>query len=119
MTDFPSARRPQPAGPAAGLRLHATVLREHEERLLKSLAALGWEGPQAEAFREQVAELAARCGTAADGLAGSAMRLAGPAEVPAGIADVRSDALHDPGDRSRDGGVTGGRDGAAVGWNGG
>ncbi|MGW4649193.1 hypothetical protein [Kitasatospora sp. NPDC004289] len=75
MTEFPAARRPQPSAPVAGLRLHATTLREHEERLLKAVAALGWEGPQAEAFRERITELAARCGAAADGLARSAGRM--------------------------------------------
>lgn len=63
--------------PAEGLRSHAAALRERADRLRGACDALDWRGPQADAFRARVDELARRCATAADGLSRSAARLDG------------------------------------------
>ncbi|MFD0376062.1 hypothetical protein [Streptomyces sp. NPDC127112] len=63
--------------PAQGLRTHAALLRERAERLRGACAALDWKGPQADAFRARVDELALRCTRAAEGLARSAAEFDG------------------------------------------
>ncbi|MCX5193038.1 hypothetical protein OOK31_03875 [Streptomyces sp. NBC_00249] len=73
------ATGPYRQGPADGLRGRAAVLRERAERLRGASAGLDWKGPQADAFRARVEELAARCAVAAEGLALSADQLDGPA----------------------------------------
>ncbi|MCX5381563.1 hypothetical protein [Streptomyces sp. NBC_00091] len=65
--------------PADGLRSHAAALRERADRLRSACDGLNWKGPQADAFRARVDELALRCATAADGLSRSAARLDGRA----------------------------------------
>ncbi|MBW5484503.1 hypothetical protein [Streptomyces bambusae] len=50
---------------SAGLHAHADALREHARRLLAAGDALVWQGPEADAFRRRVTELAGRCSTAA------------------------------------------------------
>ncbi|MEU5806430.1 hypothetical protein ACFV2Q_37855 [Streptomyces sp. NPDC059650] len=77
MTGIP-APRPEslPRLPAAeGLRAHSAALLEHARRLRAGACALDWKGPQAEAFRWRIEDLADRCTTAADGLARSADQL--------------------------------------------
>ncbi|MEU2827746.1 hypothetical protein [Streptomyces lavendulae] len=74
MTDVP--RLPPPA-PADGLRGHCAALRSHAHRLRTGAAALEWRGPQADAFRAEVAALADRCARAADGFALAAAQLDG------------------------------------------
>ncbi|MFE2149007.1 hypothetical protein ACFXAO_03095 [Streptomyces lavendulae] len=74
MTDVP--RLPPPA-PADGLRGHCAALRSHAHRLRAGAAALEWRGPQADAFRAEVAALADRCARAADGFALAAAQLDG------------------------------------------
>ncbi|MEV7544332.1 hypothetical protein [Streptomyces sp. NPDC089915] len=69
-------------GPADGLRAHAAGLRERAERLRGACEALDWKGPQADAFRARVEELALRCGRAAEGLALSAAELDGGPDRP-------------------------------------
>ncbi|MFI1147886.1 hypothetical protein [Streptomyces sp. NPDC020817] len=67
--------RPGPPEPADGLRGHSAVLRAHALRLHAAAEALDWQGPQADAFRAEVAALADRCATAANGLAVAAAQL--------------------------------------------
>ncbi|WP_030873452.1 hypothetical protein [Streptomyces sp. NRRL F-2747] len=67
--------RPGPVGPADGLRGHSAALRTHALRLHAAAEALDWQGPQADAFRAEVAALADRCATAATGLAAAAAQL--------------------------------------------
>lgn len=74
MSHFPTTE-PHPPGPAEGLRNQASTLREHAHRLINATADLNWHGPQADAFRNHVNELAQRCRTAAEGLALSATHL--------------------------------------------
>ncbi|MGW0392039.1 hypothetical protein ACWDYJ_14340 [Streptomyces sp. NPDC003042] len=76
MSGHPTAERRLP-GPAEGLRTHAAALRERADRLRGATEGLDWHGPQAEAFRARVEELAGRCATAADGLALCAAQLDG------------------------------------------
>ncbi|MFE2852094.1 hypothetical protein ACFXJO_13300 [Streptomyces lavendulae] len=74
MTDVP---RLPPSAPADGLRGHCAALRSHAHRLRAGAAALEWRGPQADAFRAEVAALADRCARAADGFALAAAQLDG------------------------------------------
>ncbi|MER7463734.1 hypothetical protein [Streptomyces sp. NPDC097981] len=67
--------RQGPPDPAGGLRGHSAVLRAHALRLRAAAEALDWQGPQADAFRAEVAALADRCATAANGLAVAAAQL--------------------------------------------
>ncbi|WP_327360735.1 hypothetical protein [Streptomyces sp. NBC_01296] len=67
--------RSGPPDPADGLRSHSAVLRGHALRLRAAAEALDWQGPQADAFRAEVAALADRCATAANGLAVAAAQL--------------------------------------------
>ncbi|WP_051837828.1 hypothetical protein [Streptomyces sp. NRRL F-2580] len=69
--------RPSPRPPAGDLRGHAAALRTHAARLSEAAAAPDWHGPQTETLRAEVANLAARCETAADGLALAAAQLQG------------------------------------------
>jgi branched-subunit amino acid aminotransferase/4-amino-4-deoxychorismate lyase len=71
---YPTASPARP-GPAQGLRVHASSLREHADRLRAAAEVLDWDGPQADAFRARLNLLARRCSTAADGLARSAAGL--------------------------------------------
>ncbi|MGG8409141.1 hypothetical protein ACM614_22365 [Streptomyces sp. 12297] len=66
---------PRTGGPADGLHTHAAALHERARRLRDSAAALDWQGPEAEAFRERVAGLADRCARAAQDLTRSAALL--------------------------------------------
>ncbi|MFK0234007.1 hypothetical protein [Streptomyces vinaceus] len=74
----PALRRLRPAAPdpVDGLREHSAALRAHALRLRTAAEALDWRGPQADAFRAEVAALADRCATAANGLALAAAQLA-------------------------------------------
>ncbi len=47
----------------------------HAQRLRAGAVALDWKGPQAEAFRRRIEDLADRCMTAAESLARSADQL--------------------------------------------
>ncbi|MET9885467.1 hypothetical protein ABZZ20_20490 [Streptomyces sp. NPDC006430] len=67
--------RPQRSDPADGLCGHAAVLRTHAVRLRAAAQLLDGREPQADAFRAEVAALADRCATAADGLAAVAAQL--------------------------------------------
>ncbi|MFF4105587.1 hypothetical protein [Streptomyces sp. NPDC001903] len=67
--------RPCPPDPADGLRGHSAALRTHALRLRAAAEALVWQGPRADAFRAEVAALADRCATAANGLAAAADQL--------------------------------------------
>ncbi|WP_327280092.1 MULTISPECIES: hypothetical protein [unclassified Streptomyces] len=67
--------RTGPPDPADGLRGHSAALRDHALRLRAAAEALDWQGPQADAFRAEVAALADRCATAANGLAVAAAQL--------------------------------------------
>ncbi|KMO96816.1 hypothetical protein [Streptomyces roseus] len=73
----PAHRRHRPGAPdpADGLREHSATLRSHALRLHAAAEALDWRGPQADAFRAEVAALAERCATAAGGLAVAADQL--------------------------------------------
>ncbi|MEU2391735.1 hypothetical protein [Streptomyces sp. NPDC007369] len=77
MTGIPAPRsESQPRLPAAdGLRAHSASLLDHARRLRAGAAALDWKGPQAEAFRWRIEDLADRCTAAAGGLARSADQL--------------------------------------------
>ncbi|MFE1414619.1 hypothetical protein ACIGFK_17675 [Streptomyces sp. NPDC085524] len=68
------APRPVSGGPP-GLCDHAAALRSHAVRLRATAAAPGWHGPGTDALRAEVAGLADRCTTAADGLALAAVQL--------------------------------------------
>ncbi|AXE24361.1 hypothetical protein C0216_13665 [Streptomyces globosus] len=61
--------------PADGLRAHCEALRVHADRLRAAAGELEQQGPPAAPFRAEVAALAERCSTAADGLALAAARL--------------------------------------------
>lgn len=67
--------RSGPPDPADGLRGHSAALHAHALRLRAAVEALDWQGPQADAFRAEVAALADRCATAANGLAVAAAQL--------------------------------------------
>lgn len=72
----PASRlRPRPPDPSLGLRTHSDVLRSHAERLRAAAEGLGWQGPQGDALRAEVAALADRCTTAANGFALAAAQL--------------------------------------------
>lgn len=75
MTAIPAPRTEQRNAAAEGLLTHAGALRDHAERLRASAAALAWQGPEADAFRQRIEALAARCATASDGLTASAAPL--------------------------------------------
>ncbi|MER7463058.1 hypothetical protein [Streptomyces sp. NPDC097981] len=76
MTVIPPPRGEQQRYEAAeGLRAHSAALLRHAERLRAGAVALNWKGPQAEAFRWRIEDLADRCATAAAGLARSAEQL--------------------------------------------
>ncbi|MFE2143394.1 hypothetical protein ACFXA3_16925 [Streptomyces sp. NPDC059456] len=64
-----------PPDPADGLRGHSAALHAHARRLHAAAEALDRRGPRAEAFRAEVAALADRCATAANGLAVAAAQL--------------------------------------------
>ncbi|MFD9515861.1 hypothetical protein [Streptomyces sp. NPDC059979] len=68
-------QRPAPRPPDGGLRGHAAALRTHAVRLRGATAAPGWQGPESDALRAEVANLATRCATAAGGLALAAAQL--------------------------------------------
>ncbi|MFJ6482524.1 MULTISPECIES: hypothetical protein [unclassified Streptomyces] len=61
--------RPAPLPPDGGLGGHAAALRTHAVRLRVAAMAPGWHGRETEALRAEVTRLAARCATAAGGLA--------------------------------------------------
>ncbi|MFD7080535.1 MULTISPECIES: hypothetical protein [unclassified Streptomyces] len=75
MSPGPRRHRPGPPHPADGLREHSATLRSHALRLHAAAEALDWRGPRADAFRAEVAALADRCATAANGLAVAAAQL--------------------------------------------
>ncbi|MEW5534804.1 hypothetical protein, partial [Streptomyces virginiae] len=61
------------------LRDHAAALRAHAVRLRGAAAwSPGWQGRETEALRAEVENLAARCATAAGGLALAAAQLRDP-----------------------------------------
>lgn len=72
---YPHPDPRQDLGPGEGLRTHSTALHSHAERLRLAARAVDWQGPQADAFRAEVAVLADRCATAANGLALAAAQL--------------------------------------------
>ncbi|WP_185921805.1 hypothetical protein [Streptomyces sp. WAC06614] len=61
-------------------------MREHARRLLAGAEALGWKGPEADAFRERVTELAGRCSRAATDLSRAAGQVADPGAARPGAA---------------------------------
>lgn len=65
-------RRPHRPG---SLRGHAGALRSHAVRLRTTMAAPAWRVPQDDALRAEVAVLAGRCATAANGFALAAAQL--------------------------------------------
>ncbi|WKD30781.1 hypothetical protein [Streptomyces xanthophaeus] len=67
--------RPAPLPPDGGLGGHAAALRTHAVRLRVAAMAPGWQGQDTEALRAEVTRLAARCATAAGGLALAAAQL--------------------------------------------
>ncbi|WP_327266317.1 hypothetical protein OG444_37395 [Streptomyces sp. NBC_01232] len=69
--------RPAPRPQAGGLSGHAAALRTHAFRLHGAAAEPGWHGPGTEALRAEVSRLAARCATAAGGMALAAAQLKG------------------------------------------
>ncbi|MFB6577595.1 hypothetical protein ACFCYC_09190 [Streptomyces sp. NPDC056402] len=73
VTDRPP--RPAPRPPDGGLSGHAAALRTHAFRLYGVAGTREWRGPQTEALRAEVTRLAARCATAAGGLALAAAQL--------------------------------------------
>ncbi|MCX4808173.1 hypothetical protein ACFWWM_39050 [Streptomyces sp. NPDC058682] len=73
VTDRPP--RPAPRPPDGGLSGHAAALRTHAFRLYGVAGTREWHGPQTEALRAEVTRLAARCATAAGGLALAAAQL--------------------------------------------
>ncbi|MGW6981260.1 hypothetical protein ACWGE1_17695 [Streptomyces sp. NPDC054932] len=73
VTDRPP--RPAPRPPGGGLTGHAAALRTHAFRMHGVAGAPGWQGPGADALRAEVSRLAARCATAAGGLALAAAQL--------------------------------------------
>ncbi|MCX5174891.1 hypothetical protein [Streptomyces virginiae] len=78
------APRPAPRPPDGGLSGHAAALRTHAFRLHTAAGAPQWRGPENESLRAEVARLAARCATAAGGLALAAAQLKEPLKEPAG-----------------------------------
>lgn len=80
MTDTagPAPRAETLPAPAEGLRAHSAALRSHAERLRIAAGDLRWQGPGGDAFRAEVASLAARCATAAGGFELAAAQLACP-----------------------------------------
>ncbi|MFD7909954.1 MULTISPECIES: hypothetical protein [unclassified Streptomyces] len=67
--------RPAPLPPDGGLSGHAAALRTHAFRLYGVAGTREWHGPETEALRAEVTRLAARCATAAGGLALAAAQL--------------------------------------------
>ncbi|MFB6695869.1 hypothetical protein ACFCX3_35660 [Streptomyces virginiae] len=75
----PRPLRPVARPPGGSLRDHAAALRAHAVRLRGAAAwSPGWQGRETEALRAEVENLAARCATAAGGLALAAAQLRDP-----------------------------------------
>ncbi|MFE5488820.1 hypothetical protein ACFQ7Z_02445 [Streptomyces virginiae] len=75
----PRPLRPAARPPGGSLRDHAAALRAHAVRLRGAAAwSPGWQGGETEALRAEVENLAARCATAAGGLALAAAQLRDP-----------------------------------------
>ncbi|MFC9814070.1 hypothetical protein ACFVJM_18595 [Streptomyces virginiae] len=75
----PRPLRPAARPPGGSLRDHAAALRAHAVRLRGAAAwSPGWQGRETEALRAEVENLAARCATAAGGLALAAAQLRDP-----------------------------------------
>ncbi|MEC4573034.1 hypothetical protein [Streptomyces virginiae] len=75
----PRPLRPVARPPGGSLRDHAAALRAHAVRLRGAAAwSPGWRGRETEALRAEVENLAARCATAAGGLALAAAQLRDP-----------------------------------------
>ncbi|MEU4127332.1 hypothetical protein AB0F21_34560, partial [Streptomyces virginiae] len=75
----PPAGRPAARPPGGSLRDHAAALGAHAVRLRGAAAwSPGWQGRETEALRAEVENLAARCATAAGGLALAAAQLRDP-----------------------------------------
>ncbi|WP_327739527.1 hypothetical protein OG749_42480 [Streptomyces nojiriensis] len=72
VTDRPHRSAPRPAG---GLSGHAAALRTHAFRLYGVAGTREWHGRETEVLRAEVTRLAARCATAAGGLALAAAQL--------------------------------------------
>ncbi|MFJ9591493.1 hypothetical protein ACIRS3_01930 [Streptomyces virginiae] len=75
----PRPLRPAARPPGGSLRDHAAALRAHAVRLRGAAAwSPAWQGGETEALRAEVENLAARCATAAGGLALAAAQLRDP-----------------------------------------
>ncbi|MFH9795362.1 hypothetical protein [Streptomyces virginiae] len=75
----PRPLRPAARPPGGSLRDHAAALGAHAVRLRGAAAwSPGWQGRETEALRAEVENLAARCATAAGGLALAAAQLRDP-----------------------------------------
>ncbi|MFE9463086.1 hypothetical protein ACFYNW_05320 [Streptomyces virginiae] len=75
----PRPLRPAARPPGGSLRDHAAALRAHAVRLRGAAAwSPGWKGGETEALRAEVENLAARCATAAGGLALASAQLRDP-----------------------------------------
>ncbi|WKV70290.1 hypothetical protein AW27_001415 [Streptomyces sp. PCS3-D2] len=75
----PRQLRPVPRPPGGSLRDHAAALRAHAVRLRRAAAwSPQWQGLETQALRAEVEHLAARCATAAGGLALAAAQLQEP-----------------------------------------
>ncbi|THA86825.1 hypothetical protein [Streptomyces sp. A0592] len=75
----PRPLRPAPRPQGGSLHGHAAALRTHALRLRRAAAwSPGWQGRETEALRAEVENLAARCATAAGGLALAAAQLQDP-----------------------------------------
>ncbi|MFC9819172.1 hypothetical protein ACFWG6_11770 [Streptomyces erythrochromogenes] len=75
----PRPLRPAPRPQGGSLQGHAAALRTHAVRLRRAAAwSPGWQGRETEALRAEVENLAARCATAAGGLALAAAQLQDP-----------------------------------------
>ncbi|MGW2270579.1 hypothetical protein [Streptomyces yangpuensis] len=75
----PRPLRPAPRTAGGSLRDHAAALRAHAVRLRGAAAwSPGWQGRETAALRAEVEHLAARCATAAGGLALAAAQLQDP-----------------------------------------
>ncbi len=70
-----AALRPVRPDPAEGLRAHCATLQAHADRLRAAAGALERQMCIRDRFRAELAALAHRCATAADGLALAAARL--------------------------------------------
>ncbi|MFE5718160.1 hypothetical protein [Streptomyces erythrochromogenes] len=75
----PRPLRPAPRPQGGSLHGHAAALRTHALRLRRAAAwSPGWQGRETESLRAEVENLAARCATAAGGLALAAAQLQDP-----------------------------------------